>query len=53
MHTYYAFGNYMYTFSFVPLMYSLFGKHISFSLFIQINFKIIHTYVSIHSTNTY
>ena len=53
MHTCYTFGNYIYTFSSVPLMYSLFGKHISFSLFIQINFNIIHTCTSIHSSNTY
>ena len=33
MHKYYAFSNHIYTFSFVPLMYSLFGRHISFSLF--------------------
>ena len=53
MHTYYAFGNHIYTFSSMPLMFSLFGKHISFSFFIQINFNIIHICASIHSTNAY
>ena len=34
-------------------MYSLFGRHISFSLFMSINFNIIHKCVSIHNTNAY
>ena len=51
MHMYYAFGNHIYTFSSVQLTYSLFGRHISFSLFLPIHFNIIS--VSIHNTNAY
>ena len=43
----------IYTFSSVLLMYSWFIRHISFSLFMPINFNIIHTYVSIHDTSAY
>ena len=49
MHMYYAFCNHIYVS--VPLMYSPFGRHISFSLSTAINFNIIHTCVSIHNTN--
>ena len=49
----YAFGNYIYPFSSVTLMYSLFGRHISFSLFMPINLNIIHTCVSICNINAY
>ena len=53
MHMYYASGNHINTFSSVPLMYSWFGRHIYFSLFMLINFNIILTCVSLHSTNIY
>ena len=53
MHMYYAFGNHIYTLSSAPLMYSLFGRHISFSLFMAIIFNIMYTYESIHNTNAY
>ena len=36
-----------------PLMYSLFGRHISFSSFTPITFEIIHTCVSIQNTNAH
>ena len=52
-HMSYSFGNNIYTFSSVPLMYSWFGRHISFSLFMSINFNITHIYVSVHNTNAY
>ena len=50
---YYAFGNHIYTFPSVPLRYFLFGRHISFSVFMPNNFNIIHTCVSIHNTYVY
>ena len=53
MIMYYAFGNHIYTFSSVPHKYSFFCRHISFSVFMQINFNILHTYVSIYNTNAY
>ena len=53
MHIYYAFHNHIYTFSSVPLKYALFARHISFSLFMLINFNIIHTCISIHNTKAY
>ena len=52
MHMYYAFVNHIYTFSSVLLMYSLFGRHISFSLFRPINLT-LYTCVSIHNINAY
>ena len=53
MYMYNTFGNHIYILSSVPLIYSLFSRHISFSLFMSITFNIIHTCVSIHNTNTY
>ena len=53
MHMYFAFGNNFYIISSVPLVYSLFDRHISFSLFMSINFNIIHILVSINNTNAY
>ena len=52
MHMYYVFGSHIDTFSSVTFMYSLVGRHISFS-FMPINFNIIHKYVPICSTNAY
>ena len=43
MNMYYAFGNYIYTFSSVLLMYSLSGRHISFSHFVSINLTLYTT----------
>ena len=48
-----AFGSHIYTFSYVPLTYSLSGRQISVSLLVPINFNIIHTCVSIHNNNAY
>ena len=48
---YYTFGNHIYTFPSVPLMYSSFGRDISFSLSVPRNFNIINTHLSLHSIN--
>ena len=53
MHMYNAFDNHIYSFSSMILMYYMYSRHISFSLFIPITFEIVHTFVSIQNANTH
>ena len=47
---FYTFGNHTYSFSSITLLYSWFGRHISFSLYMTKTFE-FYTYVPIQSTN--